>query len=128
MELNVRTIAVVDDDEFVRDATVSLLRSVGLQPQSFDSAESFLELDLDGFNCVISDVQMPGLSGMQLQDILIERAPDLPIIMVTAFPTQDLRERAMKRGAAAFYGKPCDPDVLLRKLADIIGPFPFAID
>jgi len=128
MVLKSQAVAIVDDDEFVLAATVSLMRSAGVNPQAFHSAESFLDVPLEGFDCLISDVRMSGLSGLQLQEILMTRAPHLPIIILTAFPTQEARARALANGAAAFYGKPCDPDILLQKLADILGPLPFELD
>lgn len=112
-------VAIVDDDDLVRASTANLLRSAGLTPQTFTSAESFLETELGEYACVISDLQMPGITGLKLQEILLRRASGLPIIIVTAYPTEEFRTAAVNNGAIAFLGKPYDPDTLLELLNNL---------
>ena len=107
-------IAIVDDDEAVRKAMASLLRSLGHRVAAFDSAQAFLESDqLRTTTCLITDVQMPGLSGLDLQSQLIATGHKVPIIFITAYPDDDLRTRGMQAGAVCFIGKPYSEDYLI---------------
>ena len=111
-------IAIVDDDHAVREATGSLVRSVGYSTNTFASADEFLNSDLVGdTSCLISDVQMPGLSGPDLQDQLIVRGHRIPTIFITGHPDEKSRIRAMNAGAIAFLEKPVNHDHLLGYLA-----------
>src|SRR4249920_3140557 len=102
-------IAIVDDEEPVRNATKSLVRSLGYHASTFDSADDFLKSEqVHDTSCLITDVQMPGLSGLDLQDRLIARGHRIPIIFITGHPDDNVRARAMKAGAVAFLGKPID--------------------
>ena len=102
----VPTIAVIDDDESVRLATGNLVRSLGLCVIAFASAEEFLESTRFGdVSCVISDVQMPGMSGLELQQHLALAAAQRPLIFITAFPEERLRKQAMEAGAIGFLSK-----------------------
>ena len=107
-------ISIVDDDEFVREATKSLIRSLGYRAVTFGSAEEFLELPhVMATACLITDVQMPGLSGVELQDRLIADGHRMPVIFVTAFPDERLQARVCKSGALGYLPKPFNEDRLI---------------
>ena len=107
-------IAIVDDDEALREAMKSLVRSLGYGVSTFGSAEEFLKSEqVSDISCLITDLQMPGLSGLDLQDLLIARGHRFPIIFITGFPDENVRARAMKAGAVAFLTKPVNADQLL---------------
>ena len=104
----------VDDDDAVREATRTLVRSMGYSASTFGSAEEFLKSkQFSNTSCIITDLQMPGLSGLDLQDLLIARGHRFPIIFITGFPDENVRARAMKAGAVAFLTKPVNADQLL---------------
>lgn len=110
-------ISIVDDDEAVREATKSLIRSLGYNAETFGSAEEFLAwTQLDDTDCLITDVQMPGLSGMDLQDRLISAGHEMPTIFVTAFPDAKLERRALRGGAIAYLRKPIEESHLLEHI------------
>jgi FixJ family two-component response regulator len=110
-------ISIVDDDESVRDATRSLLRSVGYTAQSFGSAEEFLEsAKIDETDCLVTDVQMPGLSGVELQDRLLSDGHDVPTIFISAFPNPRLEQKVLKSGAIAYLRKPFKEEQLLEHI------------
>jgi FixJ family two-component response regulator len=107
-------IAIVDDDKGVRAALERLVRSVGRNVSTFGSAEEFLSSEeLHHTSCVITDLRMPGLTGIELQDRLIADGHRIPIIFVTGHPDDSARARAMKAGAVAFLAKPVDADHLI---------------
>jgi FixJ family two-component response regulator len=111
----VPVISIVDDDESVREATKSLVRSLGYKAVTFGSAEEFLEsAQVMGTACLITDVQMPGLSGVELQDRLIADGHRMPVIFVTAFPDDRLRGRVLKSGAIGYLPKPFNEDRLIK--------------
>jgi FixJ family two-component response regulator len=100
-------VSIVDDDASVRAATQSLLRSLGFVAFVFESAEDFLRSPrVDDSSCVITDVQMPGMSGLDLQDCLIAQGSRMPVILITAFPEQSIRSRAQAGGALGLLEKP----------------------
>src|SRR5712672_25952 len=100
-------IPIVDDDKSVRDATKRLLGSLGYGAATFASAEEFLESgQLADTECLITDLQMPGMNGVDLQSHLIERGHCTPVIFVTAFPEASVRKRALGAGAVGFLSKP----------------------
>ena len=102
-------IAIVDDDKGVRVALERLLRSLGHNASAFGSAEEFLKSEkLHDTSCLITDVRMPGLTGIDLQDRLIADGHRIPIIFMTAHPDDNVRARAMKAGAVGFLVKPVD--------------------
>ena len=110
-------ISVVDDDESARTAIQGVLKSVGWQARSFASAEEFLESgQLHETACLISDIRMPGMSGLDLQARLLEEGWRIPVIFVTAHGDSRMQTRAMKAGALAFLGKPFDDEVLLQEV------------
>jgi FixJ family two-component response regulator len=107
-------ISILDDDESVREATKGLVRSLGYAAATFASAEEFLESDrLHDTSCLIADVQMPGLSGVELQDRLTAAGNRTPIIFVTAFPEERIRARALAGGACGFLSKPFSDESLI---------------
>lgn len=102
-----KLVSVVDDDEFVREALPDLLRSFGLEAQPFASAEEFLASDsLEETRCLVLDINMPGMSGPELQLELSRRKHDIPIVFITANTDDALRPKVMKRGAVAYLKKP----------------------
>lgn len=105
---------VVDDDEAVRESLVWLIGSVGLRVESFASARSFLENYLpEQPGCVVLDVRMPGQSGLELQDALVEKGIPLPVIFITGHGDVPMAVRAMKQGAVDFIEKPFNDQRLL---------------
>ena len=110
----VPVIAIVDDDDSVREATSGLIRSLGYVAVAYASAEDYLQSDsVRGTSCIITDVKMPGMNGVDLQDRLIAEGHHTPIIFMTAFPTETLRVRALEGGALGFLSKPFDENNLL---------------
>ena len=100
-------ISIVDDDETVRAATESLVRSLGFATRIFSSAESFLHSSsVSKTQCLILDVQLPNMSGVELQDQLSRLGFDIPIIFMTAYPDEAVRARALDAGAVDFLHKP----------------------
>ena len=107
-------ISIVDDDASVRTATARLLRSLGFSAHAFASAQEFLSSPrLRETSCLIADVEMPGMTGVELQEYLIAHGHRMPMIFITAFPEDRLRERAMRAGAVDFLSKPFDEPRLL---------------
>jgi FixJ family two-component response regulator len=114
-------ISIIDDDASIRIATSSLVRSLGYTVRTFSSAEEFLQsAHVNDTCCVIADVQMPGMSGVELQALLRARGVDVPFIFITAFPDENIRARALRAGAIGFLTKPFDSQVLVKCLAGAI--------
>jgi len=114
-------ISVVDDDEFVRQATANLLNSYGFEVAAFSSAEDFLtSKSVDDTQCLITDVQMPGMTGIELQDRLIAQGHSLPVIFITAFPEMRARAQALAAGAVGFLAKPFDDRNLISCLNEAL--------
>ena len=117
-----KSIFVVDDDEFVRGALKTLLRSAGYDVQTFESAEAFLDHAAEEGSCLlILDVRMPGLSGLELQKGLVDAGRKLPIIFITAHEDARARKVALEEGAEAFLQKPFEDETLLDAVQRIIG-------
>lgn len=115
-------ISVIDDDESVRAAICNLVRSLGYIVHPFASAIEFLQSgDLNKTSCVIADVRMPAVSGVELQAQLRAEGHCVPFIFITAFPVEISRERALKAGATCFLTKPFDGDTLARCLESALG-------
>lgn len=108
-----RAVAVVDDDENVRVGMGNLMNAIGFDVELFESAAALLAGDLGRFSCILSDMQMPGMSGLDLQRELSRRVPTLPIIFITGYPDQRVREVALAGGALGFFEKPCDIEELV---------------
>jgi FixJ family two-component response regulator len=118
----VPVISIIDDDESVRVAISSLVRSLGLSACGFASAEDFLRSpDLQETACLITDVQMPGMTGIELQEVLIAQGRRMPIIFITAFPEEKIRQRLLAAGAAAFLIKPFDGQTMIKCLDTVLG-------
>ena len=119
-------IAIVDDDDLVRELTRGLIRSLGYVAITFASAEDYLQSDsVRDTSCLITDVKMPGMNGVDLQDELIAEGHRTPIIFMTSFPTDSIRDRAMKHGAVGFLSKPFEEQSLidcLRSALTMSGP------
>lgn len=100
-------IAIIDDDEAVRVAIENLVRSLGFEAITFGSAEEFLSSPaMHEASCLITDVQMPGMSGIDLQARLTAEQNSVPIIFITAFPEERIRQHACSAGAIGFLSKP----------------------
>lgn len=115
-------IAIVDDDESIRVAMATLMRSFGFASSGFASAEEFLQSpELGEASCLISDVQMPGINGLELQSRLASENRRTPIIFITAFPDPRIEERALAGGAIGFLTKPFDGQVLIQCVDRALG-------
>lgn len=115
-------IAIVDDDASIRVATDSLLRSRGYPVHAFASAEDFLRSPLlDETLCVVTDVRMPGMGGVELQAVLRAQGRRVPFIFITAFPEEKDRTRALRDGAVSFLLKPFDGPTLIRHVETALG-------
>jgi len=115
-------ISIVDDDESVREATKGLVRSLGYTAVTFGSAEEFLSSErMPETSCIIADVQMPGVSGVEMQDRLIAEGHRLPVIFITAFPEDRVRERALEAGAIGYLSKPFNEEHLIGCLDKALG-------
>ncbi len=114
---NPPVISIIDDDMSVRTATHNLVRSLGHAVQTYASAEEFLHSPhLNDTSCVIADVRMPAMSGLDLQAHLIANGRRFPFIFITAFSVESDRARALKAGAICFLIKPFDGDALIKCL------------
>jgi FixJ family two-component response regulator len=115
-------ISIIDDDPWARQGINDLVVSIGYRTATFSSAEEFLQSgSIENTACVIADLQMPGLSGLDLQDWLIQRGHRISFILVTAYPEDKFRARAMAAGAIGCLSKPFDDQSLIRFLAEAIG-------
>lgn len=113
-EAKTNLVAVVDDDELVRMGLQKLLKAAGFKVATFESAERFLDSDhLRHVGCLIADIRMPGLSGLELQAKLKAERYAIPIIFITAHGDSKMRMQAMLEGAVEFLTKPFDDKVLL---------------
>ena len=110
-------VAIIDDDELVRGALQGLLREAGLSARAFASSEEFLRSGAQhASSCLIVDVRMPGMSGLDLQARLDTEQIRIPIIFITAHGDERMRMQALRAGAADFLAKPFDDEVLLRSV------------
>ena len=114
-------VAIIDDDESVRITTDSLVRSLGCVVHTFASAEQFLQsCRLDDFACILADVQMPGMTGLDLNRSIIDTGHPIPTILVTAYPNDIDRARAMNAGIVCYLGKPLDENLLRECLREVV--------
>ena len=110
-------ISVVDDDASVLRTTTLLIESLGFRAAGFESAELFLKSDqLHETSCLIVDLQMPGMNGLELQSHLATAGYKIPIIFITAYDNKELRKQALQAGAVAFLGKPFSDELLLQAI------------
>jgi FixJ family two-component response regulator len=107
-------VALVEDDASVREATNHLLRLLGYATASFASAEDFLNSGrVHETSCLITDVHLPGMSGVELQSRLTSDGHRAPIIFITAFPDEAIRARVLSRGALCYLAKPLEHQILI---------------
>ena len=110
-------VSVVDDDESVRESLPDLIREFGFAAQAFSSAESFLASDVvNETSCMILDIAMPGMSGLDLQEELRRRRPDIPIVFITGNGDRTVRRRLLTQGAAECLFKPFSDLALLEAI------------
>jgi FixJ family two-component response regulator len=110
-------ISIVDDDPLARDGIRELVESLGYKGVAFMSAAHFLESGLIAeTTCLITDLQMPGLNGLELQEALRSQGYQTPVILITAYPNEKHRTRALDNGAVGFLSKPFDEDALIECL------------
>jgi len=108
---------IVDDDRAVRDSLSFFMKSVGFESMAYDSAEAFLEkADLNRPGCLIVDIRMQGMSGLELQQLLNERSSKLPVIIITGHGDVPMAVQAMKAGAVDFLEKPYDNQLLIARI------------
>jgi FixJ family two-component response regulator len=118
----VPVVSIIDDDASVRVATNRLVRSLGYIAHAFASADDFLRSpQADTTSCVITDIQMPGMSGVELQSLLRAQGRRVPIIFITAFPEEKTRARALDAGAVCFLTKPFEVSALIKYLDMALG-------
>ena len=117
-------IAIVDDDESVCRAIKRLVRSLGMEADTFTSGQEFLQtiggvpwIEID---CLVLDVQMPGLTGLQVQERLLRDGKQIPVIFITAHEEAVVRERALAAGAVAFLNKPFNDDLFVKTLHEAL--------
>lgn len=106
-------IGIIEDDEDVRLSLEDLLHSLGYRTKSFANADAYVHDEECRPDCVLSDVQMPGMSGIELTRHIRRTQPDLPVVLITAFPSKDIARQAADAGASSFLRKPFDPADLL---------------
>jgi FixJ family two-component response regulator len=117
MDRTSKLIAIIDDDEAMQDSLHDLMEAAGLVARRFGSAEEFLASDLHSqAACLILDIRMPKMSGLQLQARLKEEGHNIPIIFITAHGDARMRIRAMREGAVEFLAKPFDHHLLLKRV------------
>ena len=115
-------IAILDDDKSIRDATDNLLQAAGFSTATFPDAESFLgSARRRTAACVVADMRMPGMTGLQLYQKLVASGERIPTVLITAYPEDTLRERAKKAGIACCLSKPFAPDELLACVNEALG-------
>jgi len=115
-------IAIVDDDPSIREALTSLVRSLGYVAMAFECAEDLLKSKRRrSVSCVIADVQMPGMTGLELHNRLIASGEPIPTVLITAFPDERARERALLAGVICYLTKPYSEDELLACIRSTLG-------
>lgn len=121
--LNKPLVAIVDDDESIRETTKDLLESAGLDAAAFASAEDFLGSALmPGVTCTVADMRMSGMSGLAMHEHLLASGISLPTILMTAYPDERVRSRAIKAGVVAYLTKPFAEDELLGFICKAVRP------
>jgi FixJ family two-component response regulator len=115
-------IAIVDDDVMICEATKDLVEAFGFNARTFTSAGEFLNSDcVPRISCLITDVQMPGMNGLQLHRKLLASGRRVPVIFITAFPDERVRKQALEAGAVCYLSKPFDGESLLSCIRSALG-------
>jgi FixJ family two-component response regulator len=122
-------VAIVDDDESIRNATRDLLRSAGFSAATFEDAESFLgSASRASAACVVADIRMPGMTGLELYQALVASGDGIPTVIITAHPEDATRSRAREAGITCYLSKPFAPDELVECVREALakhrGPIP----
>ena len=118
-----QVIAIVDDDECAREGTIDLVKSMGFIAKAFGRAEDFMKSDyLHGSSCLIADVRMPGITGLELHNRLVESGNMTPTILITSFPNDWDRARALRAGAVCYLAKPFNDEDLLDCVRSALEP------
>src|SRR5258708_18724538 len=118
-----QVIAIVDDDELAREGTTDLVKSMGFMAKAFERAEDFLKSDyLDSSSCLIADVLMPGMTGIELHHRLVEAGNITPTILITSIPNESDWARAQQSGAICYLAKPFDDEDLLACVRSALEP------
>jgi len=116
-------VAIIDDDASVRQSTSRLIRAFGLRAEAFGSGEEFLRSDCGSqAACLLLDVRMPGMDGLEVQRRVLEQALNIPIIFITGQASDEEERRARRAGAVEFLRKPVARDVLQRVLQKLVHP------
>jgi len=116
-------ISIVDDDEIVREGTLDLVAAMGFAAVAFPSAADFLNSrHLHSTCCLIADVQMPSMTGIELHNRLAESGNTIPTVLITAYPDDRDRARALQAGVVCYLAKPCNYDDLLKCIRSALGP------
>ena len=116
-------VAIVDDDQSAREGIGDIVNSIGFAAATFERAELFLQSDdLDRTACLITDVCMPGMTGLELHDRLVAAGKRIPTIVITAFPTERDQQRAVHAGIVGFLAKPFDERQLVDCITAALGP------
>jgi FixJ family two-component response regulator len=114
-------ICVVDDHDEVRESIATFFRSAGVEVAKFSNAEDLLAWpNLPAMRCLITDLTMPGMDGLELHRELRRRGSTVPVILMTAYPSPEARERAESQGVSSFVAKPTDPEALLEKVEALL--------
>jgi FixJ family two-component response regulator len=114
-------VSIVDDDESIRDSVSALVRSLGYTPYAYPSAEDFLNSGAaESADCLVADIQMPGMTGIELQQALVTNGSRLPIIFITAVPDDHVTQKVLAAGAVCLLKKPCDGDVLVNCIESVL--------
>ncbi|HEY6723371.1 MAG TPA: response regulator [Polyangiaceae bacterium] len=117
-----RRVALIDDDASIRRAVTGLLESVGFEVQAFASAEAFLGEDISRAECLLLDVELPGMTGFELLECLRAADSHIPVVMLTAHAGPEARRRATELGAFAVVAKPMDPSALVSAVQHALRP------
>ena len=115
-------VAVVDDDTSMRETTQDLLESAGMHTATFASAEAFLQSNgVQRVACLVADIRMPGISGLELHERLVAAGRPIPTVLMTAYPEESVRARALKSGVVGFLPKPFTAEELLACIGSALG-------
>ena len=121
VQVPIPTVFIVDNDQSLRDSLAWLVESAGFQVETFASAEAFLAAcDAQHAGCLILDIRLPGISGLTLQEELLQRAVKLPVIVITGYADVDTAVRVLKTGAFDFIEKPFGDQVILERITQAI--------